>query len=93
MDRLNIKNNLKIIGDFDKTLLIKDGDHVIGTNESDLLQIYNKKVTIKGNLHINNLLLQPDVKMRIKDEIFSYNIPDEYWTKSTNQVIILGFAL
>lgn len=88
MDKLIVNNDLEIIGDFDKSFLLKDGDHVIGTNESDLLQIYNKKVVIKGNLFVNNFTLYPEGKMRLGDEFFSNDIPSKYWTKNTNQVYI-----
>lgn len=71
-------------GDVDVSLFRMDNEHIIGTNESDLLQIYNGNVKIQGNLILKNLNFTEDADISMGDQKF----PDfnEFWTKSTDQV-------
>lgn len=63
-------------------------EHVIGTNESDLLQIYTGKVKFLGNLHVQNINFSPFSKTIIGEKEFYPNIAQHYWLKSQNQVRI-----
>ncbi|XP_070500855.1 uncharacterized protein fs(1)M3 [Chironomus tepperi] len=90
---LNVKENLNIKdGDVDvKEIqhfihLIKR--HVIGTESSDLAQIYNGKVVIQGTLTLNNMnIFSPKTRIFVNDMAVPQNITDNYWTKSTKQEI------
>ncbi|CAH1722500.1 unnamed protein product [Chironomus riparius] len=90
---LNVKENLNIKdGDVDvKEIqnfihLIKR--HVIGTDSSDLAQIYNGKVLIQGSLTLSNMdIFSPKTRIIVNDMVVPLNITDNYWTKSTKQEI------
>lgn len=90
---LNVKENLNIKdGDVDvKEIqefihLIKR--HVIGTESSDLAQIYNGRVLIQGTLTLSNMnIFSPKTKIFVNDLAIPQNITDNYWTKSTKQEI------
>ncbi|RZC34014.1 uncharacterized protein BDFB_000847 [Asbolus verrucosus] len=87
---IEVKNNLEMRGKVDKRFLRMNRTHIIGTNESDLLQRYNGKVTIKGNLILKNLNLGKSAKIVVSDEDFNPKI-DQFWTKTTQQVIPTHF--
>ncbi|KAG5899454.1 hypothetical protein JTB14_015307 [Gonioctena quinquepunctata] len=86
-EKLNIVKDLEIAGKFDDSLFWKNGDHIIGTIESDLLQRYDGKVKIKGNLYLRNLALQPKTTLVVSGNKMDADIANIYWTKSTNQNI------
>nr|XP_023020988.1 uncharacterized protein LOC111509460 [Leptinotarsa decemlineata] len=85
--KLNVVKDLEIAGKLDDSLFWKAGDHIIGTDESDLFQHYSGKVTIKGNLHLKSLYLQPKTKLIVSGKQMSSDLANTYWTKSTNQKI------
>lgn len=82
---MSVTKNLNFVGEIDKPFLLKNGGRIIGTNESDLLQIY-KSVKLKGNLFLKDLSLKQNASLVISGEEMSYNFTDMYWTKTTNQV-------
>ncbi|CAG9816474.1 unnamed protein product [Phaedon cochleariae] len=87
IDKLNVENDLEISGKVDDFLILKDGNRILGTNESDLLQQYEGTVRIKGNLYLRNLTLQPNAKLYLSGNEVEPDIQNIYWSKSTNQEI------
>lgn len=87
---LHVKENLNI-QDPDVDLrsfvgLIKR--HVIGTEASDLAQVYNGRVLIRGTLTIHDLkTYSPKTKIIVNTLQVPLNISSYYWTKSTRQEI------
>ena len=66
---------------------------VIDTNESMIkmpdkwLQIY-KNVTILGDLHVQNIMVDKTAKLFVEDNLVNVtDMFDRYWTKSTDQTI------
>lgn len=76
------------------TLTLADGDetttarHVVGTQLEDLSQIYSGKVTIRGSLRLENVILdQPDV-VNVDGQPFDVNVQSTYWMKTLDQVSV-----
>lgn len=82
--------NIELIGKLDKEFFLWNGNHIKGTNESDLSQSYEEVVKIKGNLYVRNFTLQPSAKLFLEDEEFNPDIGSIYWTKNTAQVNVLN---
>ncbi|XP_045481889.1 uncharacterized protein LOC123686020 [Harmonia axyridis] len=63
--------------------------HIVGTKESDFLQVYRNKIKIKGNLRLKNLRTLESLMITVgkNSEPFNLNVINKYWMKSVNQVI------
>ena len=60
--------------------------HIIGTRSSDLSQIYNGVVTVKGSLILSDVsTLLPNTKLILNDQVVPKNITNNFWMKSTQQ--------
>lgn len=79
--------NLHIVKKQDNSTFTTLGGRFLGSNESDFLQIYNKKVTIRGNLEIRDLEVAKDAAVFINEERFETNFKDTYWLRKAYQVI------
>lgn len=82
-NHLHIENETKL-----ETL--RTSTHIIGTNSSDLMQRYNGKIKITGNVYITNLNLSPDAKLLLLGKEFDTNLK-KYWTRTTEQKIDTQF--
>lgn len=62
--------------------------HIVGTEQEDLSQVYNGKVTIIGSLKLNDIILErPNrTKIFVNEKRFHFNVADLYWMKSIDQV-------
>ncbi|XP_030756290.1 uncharacterized protein LOC115882382 [Sitophilus oryzae] len=74
-----------------KHFYLTDGDRLLGTNESDLRQIYTGKVVINGNMYIESLNITPNTTIFINGNEYILGDLDKYWTKNTNQSIPVHF--
>lgn len=62
--------------------------HVIGTEESDLMQIYNGVVVIRGSLVIKDAkLMSPKTLLVLNDRVLPENLTSSYWMKNVKQKI------
>jgi hypothetical protein len=62
--------------------------HVIGTKTSDLAQIYNGKVLIRGNLKLKNVNTSSlKSKIYVNENEVPQNIAENYWMKTLKQTI------
>lgn len=60
--------------------------HVIGTDTSDLTQIYNKKVVIRGSLTLKNVdTFSPKTKIIVNNMQVPQNISSNFWMKNLMQ--------
>ncbi|KAG5681770.1 hypothetical protein PVAND_011178 [Polypedilum vanderplanki] len=60
--------------------------HVIGTQTSDLTQIYNNKVIIKGSLIFKDInSYSPKTKIFVNNQEIPQNISQTYWMKNIQQ--------
>ncbi|KAF5284772.1 hypothetical protein FQA39_LY04497 [Lamprigera yunnana] len=67
--------------------LDKNGvEHVIGTDISDLLQIYGH-IKLVGKLHLQNISIFNEAKVFINDQEFDEDLSKQYWSKSKNQTV------
>lgn len=67
--------------------------HVQGTSVEDLYQFYHEKVTIEGDLYLNNILLSEDASVFVNEELFTMNMLDRFWLKNKRQVSVLDLFL
>ncbi|CAH0562664.1 unnamed protein product [Brassicogethes aeneus] len=86
IDKAVVNEKLELIGDF-ADVYMKEGAHIIGTNESDLLQVYNDEVHIKGDLYVSNLDIWDDTKLILSNENFNLDFK-KYWNKSAEHQVI-----
>lgn len=64
--------------------------HIIGTETSDLSQIYNNQVYIQGTLTIKDLsLLSPNTQITVNGLQIPNNISRSYWLSKTKQEILV----
>lgn len=81
------KRNLQLKGETDNTTWQNIQNHVVGTQESDLLQIYTEPVTIQGTLFLKNIQLLKQTSIIIGGEVWvNDQVQQKYWLKNTNQV-------
>ncbi|KAK9890079.1 hypothetical protein WA026_008891 [Henosepilachna vigintioctopunctata] len=89
IEDIHITGDLILNNYFNSSEFLKKNQHIVGTNESDLLQIYTGKIRIKGNLRVKNLVALSSSSVLIgeeEDELKPY-FRDTYWMKSYNQII------
>lgn len=67
--------------------------HIQGTSVEDLYQFYHEKVTIEGDLHLNNILLSDGTSVFVNEELFTFNMLEKFWLKNKRQVSILDLFL
>ncbi|KAL3289954.1 hypothetical protein HHI36_023337 [Cryptolaemus montrouzieri] len=87
--------NIHILGDLiaNSSLMgssfLKKNQHIVGTEESDLLQIYTDEVKIVGNLRVKNLRISntSSVFLSSGKEEFSPFFVEKYWMKNINQIV------
>lgn len=82
IDNINVTKLLNM----SYSLPTRGDEHVIGTNESDFLQIYTRKIKILGNLHLQNISFASSSKSTVDGREFNPDISQLYWMKSQNQV-------
>lgn len=83
------KGNLQLKGETDNTTWQNIQNHVVGTQESDLLQIYTEPVTIHGTIFLKNLQLLKQTSIIIGGEVWvNDQVQQKYWLKNTNQVSV-----
>lgn len=80
---MHITGNLAINGSVDE---FYKQNHIVGTHERDLLQIYNNKVRINGDLRLANVQMTQAARLFINGNEFNQASFDDYWLKTTNQV-------
>ncbi|XP_066158230.1 reticulocyte-binding protein homolog 2a [Euwallacea fornicatus] len=85
IDHIEVKNNLKVLKN-DIPYTIREG-HVFGTNQSDLIQRYSGKIIIRGNLYINDLIINPNSTMDVNGKDYTTDAINGYWTKNGDQEI------
>ncbi|XP_044742096.1 uncharacterized protein LOC123303063 [Chrysoperla carnea] len=85
---LNLTGNLSLNGEFEQFDWANNNEnHVIGTEESDLLQIYTEPVVIRGNLVLKNLQYLNKTRLNIHGAVWNTNFKDDFLLKNTNQEI------
>lgn len=70
-------------------------EHIIGTHISDLIQIYNGRISIQGSVNFNTVSListsdANESKRPIIINNLSFDLPhlkEQYWMKTLDQVI------
>uniref|UniRef100_A0A6P7FVF0 Uncharacterized protein LOC114333090 n=1 Tax=Diabrotica virgifera virgifera TaxID=50390 RepID=A0A6P7FVF0_DIAVI len=82
-----VRNNLNLSENSFASLVANDSERLLGTNESDFMQIYNDKVTINGDLFLNVLQIFPNTELVVSDEVIDPHLSRTYWTKNTIQEI------
>lgn len=90
---LYIEETLRIIGPVDRRKLKFNGTRLVGSNVSDLLQIYSNKVKIMGNLKVKNIQLLEGTKLIVSGQESILNFPQKYWLKNTYQIIPVHFEV
>ncbi|XP_060516237.1 uncharacterized protein LOC132695789 [Cylas formicarius] len=91
IDKVFVEKDLELVGPIDKSLFLRDGDRLIGTNESDFLQVYKGKIKVKGNLHVTDLDVVNNATFLVDNKTFSPEDLNQFWTKSTHQTIPVHF--
>ncbi|XP_018332377.1 uncharacterized protein LOC108741903 [Agrilus planipennis] len=93
IDKIKIENDLLVTHENKNgEMKFKSREHIIGTRESDLLQIYDSKVIIKGNLYVQSLFIGNSTQILVRDDNFTENVINKYyWSKSLNQEIPVHF--
>lgn len=91
----NVKSELKLSDNEGESMT----EHIVGTRMSDLTQIYNGKVRIKGSVNVQNIYAKRDptqfaenptgvCQVLVNGADFDLlNISQQYWMKSINQVL------
>lgn len=86
-EKVAVVKTLKLVGKFNESFFVNNGDHILGTNKSDLFQRYNGRVRIKGDLQVKSLKVSPAARLVVSGNDINPDISKTYWTKSTDQVI------
>ncbi|CAG9828532.1 unnamed protein product [Diabrotica balteata] len=82
-----VRNNLNLSENSFVSLITNSSERLLGTNESDFMQIYNNKVTINGDLILNVLQIFPNTELVVSDEVIDPRLNITYWTTNTIQEI------
>ncbi|KAF5303213.1 hypothetical protein FQR65_LT08293 [Abscondita terminalis] len=87
MDRTRIRGNLYL--NYPEQVLNENDldEHIIGTDISDLVQKYNKRVKITGNLFIKNISVLKGAQVIVNGVGFNDNLENTYWSKTKFQNI------
>lgn len=80
--KVGIRGNLHLLPSENRS-----ADHIQGTTISDLLQVYNKKVIIRGNLRLTNILFSNKARLSINEREIADDIVDTFWLAHQRQVL------
>uniref|UniRef100_A0AAR5PVR9 VWFD domain-containing protein n=1 Tax=Dendroctonus ponderosae TaxID=77166 RepID=A0AAR5PVR9_DENPD len=70
----------------ENNLIIRDKDNSF-TNKTELHQRYHGKITVHGNLYVNNFSILPNTTVTLNGNTFPMEALNQYWTKDGNQTI------
>lgn len=79
-----IRGNLRLLPSENR-----DTDHIQGTTVTDLLQVYNKKVRISGNLRLVNVMFSNSTRLLINEKPFTDDIANTFWLVQQPQVCLI----